>query len=229
MDTKHLVLLLVIVTAITISLPSFTESLANAADSKQVALPKTKKALVSSVCHDNLSLPKIELVEIRGRSYKIARQICELTSPGIASCGYFRTDLGASLELRIGSETRVLLYPETEVQISPMGASWPTVLNFVVHKGEVDFKTTRISGRKLRVITDGICVNPDLVNFKILFNPEICAGEIIVKKGILRATADSDPNRFCSLSNSFGISFTDGILKIPRRALIDKYQWKLNL
>lgn len=229
MNTKHLVLLLTFVTVVTLSIPALTEVLAEASKAGKSVFPEIEESYSESYVGSESVLLDVEIVEAKGQSYKIGRQKCELTQPGKASPGFYRTEVGGLLELRLGSETRILVYPETEIEIAPMGASWPSVINFRVLKGEVDFKTTRASGKFLRVITEGICVNPDMVNFKVVYNPGICAGEIIVKHGILRATADADPNRFCSISTSFGISFTDGILKIPRKAQIKNYQWKLSL
>jgi hypothetical protein len=131
------------------------------------------------------------------------------------------------LELKIDENTRILLHPETEIELVPMGASWPEVLDFHILHGEVDFQTTTDSGKNLRILVNKICVNPLLVNFKVKFNSYTSSGEIVVKEGLLRATSNSGSGRYCTLPTLFRVSFSDGTMGYPSKAQLKKYKWKL--
>jgi hypothetical protein len=229
MNIKYIFLLCAITVVVSISLPSLAEVIASSAVSDKPDLSEAQNQAQQTQTPPVFPCPGIKIRSVKGGSYFIDRKIVELQHPGVASCGYYRTDHKGVVELIVAKDIGVMLYPETEVQIEPLGPKWPKVMNVYIHKGEVDFVTNSKNSENLRVITDGICVNPEKGNFKVIYRPEICSGEIVVKEGILRATSDADPNRFCSISTSFGIRFTDGRLNIPVKASLRKYQWNLNL
>ncbi|GAB4266423.1 MAG: hypothetical protein Kow0029_00070 [Candidatus Rifleibacteriota bacterium] len=229
MNTNYLVLLLVVVTIITVSMPSIAEVIAEAIKPEtHTSFPEVREAVEPPPLPESFVPPKIEISDVRGHSYVISKNSCDLTQPGEAGCGIYRTELDGILELKLGSDSYVILHPETEMEIAPLGASWPSVLNVKLKNGEIDVITTRADGRNIRVLTDGICINPDNVRFKVTYKAEVSSGEIVVKSGILRATADADPNRFCSISTSYGINFEEGLLKIPERVPLKSYVWRFN-
>jgi hypothetical protein len=128
-------------------------------------------------------------------------------------------------ELSVNKDIILKLYPETEILLKPYGPKWPGLVNCYIYEGEVDIITHSSNKANIRVLTDGICVNPGKVNFKMIFNPEIGSGEVVVKKGILRVTSDREPTKFFSVSTLFGIDFVDGKLKVPHRILLKDYRW----
>lgn len=176
---------------------------------------------------NSLQLPQIEVISVEGTTFLVAEENKAIEDTGVISTGFYKTTTDSFLELRIGSQTRVHIYPETEIEISPMGASWPSVIDFHIHKGEVDFLTTGESGENLRIIVNQICINPLLVNFKVKFNSQTISGEIVVKEGLLRVTSNYKPDRYCTLPTSFRLRFSDGILNYPGKARLEKYKWKL--
>ncbi|MGM0600233.1 MAG: hypothetical protein ACQETH_10505 [Candidatus Rifleibacteriota bacterium] len=181
---------------------------------------------IKKIASSSNDMPGIKVLEVKGESYKVCSKK-ELTSlkPGIASFGYFKTSMQGYTVLSVNKNTILKLHPETEILITPYGSKWPDLVNCYLYGGEIDIETSSTNSRHLRVITDGICVNPGKVNFKMIFNSEIGSGEVIVKTGILRITSDKDPAKFFSVSTLFGIDFVDGKLKIPHKISIEDYHW----
>ena len=187
-------------------------------------------ACLKKLSVSNKELPGINVLEVKGDSYKVSdkKQLIKL-KPGVASFGYYKTSMEGLAVLSINEETSLKLYPETEILITPFGPKWPNLVNCYLYGGEIDIKTSSTNSKHIRVLTDGICVNPGKVNFKMIFKPEIDSGEVVVKRGIVRITSDIEPAKFFSVSTLFGIDFVDGKLKVPQRISLDNYRWTKGL
>lgn len=230
MSTKYIVLLLGLVTAATLSLPSIAEVCLSSGGGYEVfAGAKTVSQEEQNFCEvdaADLSLPEIKIVKSSGSNFKVGRHEPSLLNRGEIACGYYKTTADSVLELKIDQNTSILLSPDTEVELAPMGASWPEVLDFHLLHGQVDVQTSADSGKNLRILVNDICVNPLLVNFKVIFNSHTSSGEIVVKEGLLRATANKGAGRYCTIPTSFRVGFTDGSLGYPGKARLQKYEWK---
>ncbi len=229
MSTKYIVLLLGLVTVATLSLPSIAEVCLSSGSHYEVYAdePLSKEEeKIPKLAVAGLSLPEIKVIKSSGSNYKVIEQETSLLESGEVACGYYKTTANSMLELKIDDQTRILLHPETEIELAPMGASWPEVLDFHILQGEVDFQTTADSGKNLRILVNEICVNPLLVNFKVKFNSYTSSGEIVVKEGLLRATSNTGSGRYCTLPTYFRVSFSDGIMGYPSKAQLQKYEWK---
>ncbi len=223
MNTKLLVLMLATTTIITLSLPSLAEKVISTVLADSFVEEQSVRN-VPSLTEEAPCL--VEISRLVGRSYHIGTQTCELTSSGLVSGGFFKTDADGMLEFTFSEEGKILLFPDTEIKL--IGTRKDGLIDLIIYKGEVEFATTHKTGRKLRVIADKICVNPESSNFIVALNSGISYGKIVVKSGMLRVTSDDDSSRFFTLTSLFCLHFQDNKLQIPHKANIKEHEWKLN-
>lgn len=227
MNTKLLILLLIAVTIVTLSLPSLADRLFVSAKAE----PEVRTVRVAASTHavePESFAYKLELKRVVGKAFFVAGNNFELTAPGEVSYGFYRTEIDGMIELNVADGVKVLLYPDAEAKIVPTRSSID-VVDFHLLKGDAEFVTTSKNGRSFRVLSDGVCVNPESAVFRVRFNREKSSGNIVVKNGHLRVTSDIDSSRYFSLSAFFGLDFLDGDLQVPQRASIKSYDWKLSL
>lgn len=224
MNTKLLVLLLTSATIITLSIPSLAEILTRTLyASSKPAISQAQRQ--SQSLADAVSSHSINLIRVTGKAYKCGQTLTELCEPGIVPGGFFKTEAGGMLEIELCDDAKVLLYPETEAKICKIEKTG--TIDLTLFNGQAEFVTTSSSGRKVRVIADNVCINPESSHFRISLSPEICSGKIVVKHGMIRVTSEADPGRYFSLSTMFCLHFCDGLPQIPHRSN-QKYSWKLN-
>lgn len=223
MNTKLIVALIALTTVLTLSLPSLAEllheSVAATGNENSSTSLFSNKPEVERPCD-------LEILKITGKSYKVEEELRELTETGRETSGFFKTDTGGMLELSLASGAMAVIYPETELKIfSNHNAG---VIDIVILNGEIEFLTSKQGGKKIRVLADGLCTNPDSANFRIVFNPAVDSGKIAVRSGMIRVTSEKEPNRYFSLPTLFCLHFSEGKLQIPHRAETKEYTWKLN-
>jgi hypothetical protein len=161
-----------------------------------------------------------------GKSFLCDKNMNLLTQTGFSPGGFYKTDAGALLEICIGSDTSAILFPETEIKIVKLAKTG--TIDLIVFKGEIEVSAGKQGGRKIRIIAENVCVNPEMSHFRLLVSPEVSSGKIIVKNGMLRVTSEADPTRYFSLSTMFCLHFCDGIPEIPHKAKIRDFEWKLD-
>lgn len=224
MNTKLLILSLLTVTIITLSIPSLAEMLTRTlhASSRQVLSEQERQ---NQAAIDSVSSHTVEIIRVSGKAYSCGASLVELTEPGTIPSGFFKTDPGGILEIGLCDDARVIFYPETELRICKIEKTG--TIDLTIFNGEAEFITSSRSGRKIRVIADNVCINPESSHFRIILTPETCSGKVVVRQGMLRVTSEADPGRYFSLSTMFCLHFCDGLPQIPHRST-QKYSWKLN-
>lgn len=224
MNTRLLVLLLTVTTIITLSIPTLTEMVTR----KVFAEAKAKNRRVEKgdfSCQENDGSYSPVLTRVVGKSYFCGPTKVELNEPGIASAGYYKTDSDGILEVELASGANVLLMPETEVKIGKIAKTG--TIDLQLFTGEAEVTTSGQSGRKVRVISKDICINPEASHFRVILNPAVYSGKVVVKNGMIRVTSTADSSRYFSLSSMFCLHFSDGILQVPHRAQ-KQYSWELS-
>lgn len=224
MNTKLLILSLIIATIITLSIPSLAEMLTRRLNtgSNHVLSQSERQSQISA---GTISSHTVNLVRVTGKAYCYGPNLTELNEPGLVPGGFFSTDAGGMLELELCEDARVILYPESKAKICKIEKTG--TIDLTLFNGEAEFVTSSSSGRKTRVIADNVCINPESAQFRIILTPETCSGKVIVKNGMIRVTSEADPGRYFSLSTMFCLHFCDGLPQIPHRSQ-KKYSWKLN-
>lgn len=224
MNTKLIVFILAAATIITLSLPSLAEKVINTVSADSYSEKESKTPAVSSTANEAPCV--VEISRLVGRSYHISSHTLELTNTGLISGGFFKTDSDGMLEFTFSEDGKILLFPDTEIKL--IGAKKDGFIDLIIYKGEVEFFTTHKTGRKLRVIADKICVNPESSNFLVALNSGVASGKVVVKSGMLRVTSDEDSSRYFALTSLFCLHFRDSKLQIPHKAHIKEHEWKLN-